>query len=1077
MINIPTFVVPKSEPLGIGKLIAFQGEIAEVEFFDSPFGPKIHRRCFKPSQLRLTSLGLQTRVFWLDKSNGLWRAGRVDGPRMVPETPGLAEEWYPVRFPNHNDRNIPVSDLFVRWSKPITDPAEFLASQVSDTPFFADGRAAIVRHFLEQREGYKGLTGLASSSIELIQHQVAVIRRVLGDPVQRYILADEVGLGKTIEAGVLIRQHLIDHPWDHRVVIVVPNHLAQQWRQELATKFFVVETEQLEIIAESDLQGRLLPESVSLLVVDEAHRTATAAFHESAPDHVIYSSISSLAIRSRSILLLSGTPVLHQETGFLAMLHLLDPTAHPLTEIEAFKKRVSERQTVADSLMDLSDDASVLFAEEALARLETSFSSDGRLVKLCNLVRQTLDDEIGSTDRTRNLRALREYLSETYKLHRRLLRTRRADPRVSDFLPQRTGVAIIAGEDDARNEAADFLETWRLAIPDSLFENGIVAAQFAKFVEASVSHPLLLAALIQERIRTLQAPGSSTPQERLLSVELFSGEAAFLESRFTMIRDSSVTDARAHRLADWVIANRDVKKGVVFISAPYIADHFASQLEDHLGSPAVIRYRGGVSELDMFESASHQVLMVCDRRAEEGLNLQRVGAAIIHGDLPLEPARIEQRIGRVDRIEARGRLRNIVFAADHNYERQWQDCLVQGVRVFHRSVAPLQYALAEVVTRIKANLLRDGVDAIDGEGATMGAVLDKELEKIQAQEALDAIDAASDSNEEVFSAILETDEHISDTGETALNAWVKDRLRFALYDDGDGVKRYVYDLRRPTLLPLSSAVDQFMSCIDDAATRNGRFQLPLKPFTVDRSKAEKHRLPLLRVGHPFMEALESAIRNDDRGRAFAMWRYMPSDREPTLHFKLDFLIEADLGPATQLIDEFDMSAASLRRRIDEVFPPLYRSLWLTADLETIQDPTLIRKLSLPYSRDARIAGGFDRNLRGERWEEALKQVEIADWAETVFRAKEAGMDAIRRDRNLLALCSERSATFHEASVISATRLQGRMFRLTGPQKSAEQTIADREAAIDQLVRDGIAVPQITLDCIGAILLAGTPLGA
>jgi ATP-dependent helicase HepA len=109
-----------------------------------------------------------------------------------------------VRFPNHNDRNIPVSELYVRWPKPITDAAEFLASQVSDTPFFADGRAAIVRHFLEQRGGYKGLTGLASSSIELIQHQVTVIRRVLGDPVQRYILADEVGLGKTIEAGVLV---------------------------------------------------------------------------------------------------------------------------------------------------------------------------------------------------------------------------------------------------------------------------------------------------------------------------------------------------------------------------------------------------------------------------------------------------------------------------------------------------------------------------------------------------------------------------------------------------------------------------------------------------------------------------------------------------------------------------------------------------------------------------------------------------------------------------------------------------------------------------------------------------------
>ena len=199
--------------------------------------------------------------------------------------------------------------------------------------------------------------------------------------------------------------------------------------------------------------------------------------------------------------------------------------------------------------------------------------------------------------------------------------------------------------------------------------------------------------------------------------------------------------------------------------------------------------------------------------------MQRVGAVIIHGDLPLEPSRVEQRIGRVDRIEARGHLRNVVFAADHDYERQWHECLLNGVRVFHRSVAPLQYALAEAVTRIKSNLLRDGVDTIDRETTTLRSVLDKELEKIQAQEALDAIDAANESDGDFFSAIVAADERISDTCECALNAWVKDRLRFALYDEGNGIKRYVYDLRRPTLVPLSNALDQFMSCIDDTAPR------------------------------------------------------------------------------------------------------------------------------------------------------------------------------------------------------------------------------------------------------------------
>ena len=89
------FVLPKHEPLGVGKLVGCRGENAEVEFFDSPFGPKTERRWFKIAELRATKLGLQTRVFWLEKSSGLWRAGRVDGPPIIPELPATARSGIP----------------------------------------------------------------------------------------------------------------------------------------------------------------------------------------------------------------------------------------------------------------------------------------------------------------------------------------------------------------------------------------------------------------------------------------------------------------------------------------------------------------------------------------------------------------------------------------------------------------------------------------------------------------------------------------------------------------------------------------------------------------------------------------------------------------------------------------------------------------------------------------------------------------------------------------------------------------------------------------------------------------------
>src|SRR5207248_3046816 len=110
-------------------------------------------------------------------------------------------------------------------------------------------------------------------------------------------------------------------------------------------------------------------------------------------------------------------------------------------------------------------DASPLFVYEAIKRLEGLFSEDQRLVELCRVVRGLAGADISDEGRIRALRSLRTHLTETYRLHRRLLRTRRDDPRVRDHLPRRTGASTLVHEDHAREEAFDFLEAWRLALP------------------------------------------------------------------------------------------------------------------------------------------------------------------------------------------------------------------------------------------------------------------------------------------------------------------------------------------------------------------------------------------------------------------------------------------------------------------------------------------------------------------------------------------------------------------------------------------------------------------------------------
>ncbi len=85
------------------------------------------------------------------------------------------------------------------------------------------------------REG-RSLRALLSSRIDLRPHQAYVAGVVLLDNVRRYLLADEVGLGKTIEAGIIIHDLLAQKP-DAKILILCPSALTQQWFCEIYTKF------------------------------------------------------------------------------------------------------------------------------------------------------------------------------------------------------------------------------------------------------------------------------------------------------------------------------------------------------------------------------------------------------------------------------------------------------------------------------------------------------------------------------------------------------------------------------------------------------------------------------------------------------------------------------------------------------------------------------------------------------------------------------------------------------------------------------------------------------------------------
>src|SRR5205807_2570231 len=115
------------------------------------------------------------------------------------------------------------------------------------------------------------------------------------------------------------------------------------------------------------------------------------------------------------------------EDGFLALLHLLDPAVYSLDDKETFRSKVAKRQELADLFYAFTEDQQSFFLEGMVEQLAAMFPRDGRLWVQLEQLRPWLEISVpdNSPERRDAIRAVRTHLSETYRLHRRLLRNRR----------------------------------------------------------------------------------------------------------------------------------------------------------------------------------------------------------------------------------------------------------------------------------------------------------------------------------------------------------------------------------------------------------------------------------------------------------------------------------------------------------------------------------------------------------------------------------------------------------------------------------------------------------------------------
>ncbi|CAA0107440.1 RNA polymerase-associated protein RapA [Halioglobus japonicus] len=269
---------------------------------------------------------------------------------------------------DHHDKEVVVSELELDAFVQLTTPQQRLLNGHFDKHSEFALRVSTLNHTdVLQRSNVRGLTGSRTS---LLPHQIYIANEVGQRHAPRVLLADEVGLGKTIEAGMILQQQLLTGRAS-RVLILVPPSLLHQWLVEMLRRFNLhfslfdheriaqsdadnpFESEQLVLssldifLSHPEIQAQALAAKWDLVAIDEAHHLHWSP-DEAGED---YRFVEALAQQTAGLLLLTATPEQIGQESHFARLRLLDPSRfHDLQSFQEEEQQYRKWSALVDSL-------------------------------------------------------------------------------------------------------------------------------------------------------------------------------------------------------------------------------------------------------------------------------------------------------------------------------------------------------------------------------------------------------------------------------------------------------------------------------------------------------------------------------------------------------------------------------------------------------------------------------------------------------------------------------------------------------------------------------------------------------
>lgn len=654
--------------------------------------------------------------------------------------------WADVVFVEGSE-SVHCDDLVVLAEGPA---GELLNGVMGDATAYALRLQAL---FLQHAYRYDPRSGLSNARIEPNLHQIFIAHVVTNKLQPRMILADEVGLGKTIEAGLILKE-LRAREMIERVLIVCPASLQYQWQSELRSKF----NEEFEIVTSAGAkylgQGGANPftrrdniicslpfaanpkraEQIvdapwDLVIFDEAHRVRRWLQGDRKEKTTqAYRLADDLKDLVAGLLLLTATPMQLHPYELYSLIELVEPGLYP--SFDRYNRSRSDLPRLNDLMRSLKS-WRVLSSDEQSDVIERHGHLLGDI--LGRSVRASeLDDE--------TLTRAMDGLVDKHPLAGVMVRNRKAE--LGGFAGRKASRFLVPLVDDERRlyeDVANYLrQSYNRAWANKQIAIGFLMVTYQKMLASSsfaihqslkrrVAKLRKQLAKNEERSRTLSrqvldemedAPELSDVVDDLdeLMFDPDEARAEILELEALIARLGKVADSKAEALLDALdkIFEKDQsEKVVIFTQFKETQSYLRTQLE--AAGLRVASFNGSMG-IDEKEAAIRDFrhgaqVLVSTEAGGEGRNLQ-FAHIIVNYDLPWNPMKVEQRIGRLDRIGQKRTVLIYNLACAGTIEERVLDVLENRIRLFTESVGSLDPILGDVEQDI-TKLVMTHIDRFD----------------------------------------------------------------------------------------------------------------------------------------------------------------------------------------------------------------------------------------------------------------------------------------------------------------------------------------------------------------------------